>query len=114
MHLARVRAMQGQLHAAVELHQRALHMAAEQGWGQLPMVGLPHVWLGKLLYEWNDLEAATRHLLARIKLARLGEQRVLLEGCATLARVKQARKNDDRTAARSASERRNLQAHYLS
>jgi LuxR family transcriptional regulator, maltose regulon positive regulatory protein len=90
MHLARVRTMQGQLHAAAELHQRALHMAAEQGWGQLPMVGLPHVWLGKLLYEWNDLEAATRHLLAGIKLARLGEQRVLLEGYAALARVKQA------------------------
>jgi LuxR family maltose regulon positive regulatory protein len=91
MHLARVRATQGQLHAAAELHQRALHMAAEQGWEQLPMVGLPHVWLGKLLYEWNDLASATRHLLKGIKLAEPGEeQRIPLEGYATLARVKQA------------------------
>jgi LuxR family maltose regulon positive regulatory protein len=91
MHLARVRAMQGQLHAAAELHQRALDMAAEQGWGQLPMVGLPHVWWGKLLYEWNDLEAATSHLLAGIALAEPAHQEVvLLEGYATLARVKQA------------------------
>ncbi len=90
MHLARVRAAQGQLHAAAALHQRALEMAAEQGWGQLPIVGLPHVWLGKLLYEWNDLPSATRHLLAGIKLAEPGEQRILLEGYTVLARVQQA------------------------
>jgi LuxR family maltose regulon positive regulatory protein len=90
MHLARVRATQGQLHAAAELHQRALPMADEQGWGQLPMVGLPHVWLGKLLYEWNDLPSAVHHLMNGIKLTGPGGQpRVLLEGYATLALVKQ-------------------------
>ncbi|HZG66216.1 MAG TPA: hypothetical protein VEZ12_05705, partial [Herpetosiphonaceae bacterium] len=90
MHLARVRATQGRLHAAAELHQRALRMAAEQGWGQLPMVGLPHVFWGTLLYEWNDLQSARRHLLEGITLASSGEQRILLEGYAALARVKQA------------------------
>jgi LuxR family maltose regulon positive regulatory protein len=90
MHLARVRATQGRLHAAAELHQRALHMAAAQGWGQLPMVGLPHVFWGTLLYEWNDLPSAAQHLLEGITLASSGEQRILLEGYATLARVKQA------------------------
>ena len=91
MHLARVRAMQGQLHAAAELHRRALGIAGEQGWGQLPMVGLPHVWLGKLMYEWNDLAAATSHLVAGLALAETVHQEpILLEGYATLARVKQA------------------------
>jgi LuxR family maltose regulon positive regulatory protein len=87
MHLGRVRATQGRLHAAAGLHQRALEMAAEHGWGQLPMVGLPHVWLGKLLYEWNDLPSATRQLLQGLT---CGEPRILLEGYASLARVKQA------------------------
>jgi LuxR family maltose regulon positive regulatory protein len=91
MHLARVRATQGKLHASAELNQRALQMAAEQGWGQLPMVGLPHVWWSKLLYEWNDLQSATRHLVEGIKLVGLDrQQRILLEGYATLARVRQA------------------------
>jgi LuxR family maltose regulon positive regulatory protein len=90
-HLARVRATQGQLHAAAALHQRALEMAAEQGWGQLPMVGLVHVLWSKLLYEWNDLHSATQHLLEGIKCVRSGQQQgVLLEGYAALARVKQA------------------------
>lgn len=91
MHLARVRATQGELHVSAELHRRALAMAAEQGWKQLPMVALPHVWLGKLLYEWNDLPSATWHLLEGIKLVRPREQqRVLLEGYVTLAHVKKA------------------------
>lgn len=87
LHLARVRVMQGQLHAAAELLQRALHMAAEHGWEQLPMVGFAHIWWGKLLYEWNDLEAATQHLLEGLQ---RGQPRIVLEGCAMLARVKQA------------------------
>ena len=90
MHLARVRAVQGQLHAAAELYQRALHMASEQGWRQLPMVSLPHIWWSKLLYEWNDLASAARHLLKGIELAGPGEPRILLEGYRTLAYVKQA------------------------
>jgi LuxR family transcriptional regulator, maltose regulon positive regulatory protein len=87
MHLARVRVMQGQLHAAAELLQHALVTASEHGWGQLPMVGYVHIWWGKLLYEWNDLQAATQHLLEGLK---RGQPRVLLEGYVMLARVKQA------------------------
>ncbi|HSH80014.1 MAG TPA: LuxR C-terminal-related transcriptional regulator, partial [Herpetosiphonaceae bacterium] len=90
MHLARTRARQGRLHAAAELHRRALDMAAEQGWEQLPMVGLPHIWWSKLLYEWNDLASATRHLQAGIDLVGPHQPRILLEGYAMLARVKQA------------------------
>jgi LuxR family maltose regulon positive regulatory protein len=91
IHLARVRATQGQLHAAAELHHRALHLAAEQGWDQLPVVGTLHVLRGKLLYEWNDLPAATQHLLEGLKRLRSDQQRwTRLEGYATLARIKQA------------------------
>jgi LuxR family maltose regulon positive regulatory protein len=55
------------------------------------MLSLPYVWLGKLYYEWNDLDAATQHVQAGITHIGPHEQeRVLLEGYATLARIKQA------------------------
>jgi LuxR family maltose regulon positive regulatory protein len=76
---------------AADLFRQTLDMAARQGWLRLPMVSLPYVWLGKLLYEWNDLDAATQHVLAGIRLIGPQEQaRVLLEGHATLALIKQA------------------------
>lgn len=98
-HLGRVRAAQGQLHAAAMLHRHALQIAAEQGWQQLPMMGLPHVWLAQLLYEWNDLEDATRHATEGISCVAAHHQheRILMEGYAVLARIRHAQ-GDDRAA----------------
>jgi LuxR family maltose regulon positive regulatory protein len=90
-HLARVRGAQGQLHIAAGLHKYAFELADQRGWDDLPMVGLPHVWLAKILYEWNDLPAATLYALEGTRSTRFAvHQRILFEGYATLARIKQA------------------------
>jgi LuxR family transcriptional regulator, maltose regulon positive regulatory protein len=91
IHLGRVRAAQGQLHEAARLYRTALTLANQWGWDRLPMVGLPHVWLAKVLYEWNDLTAATKHATAGLEPVQFNEhRRILLEAYATLARIRQA------------------------
>jgi LuxR family maltose regulon positive regulatory protein len=89
--LAQVRMIQGQLRAAAALYRQAQDTAAQQGGGQLPYTGLLDLGLGKLLYESNDLERATQHLLQGIERLRLqARPSGLLEGYAALAQAKQA------------------------
>ncbi len=89
--LAQVRMIQGQLRAAAALYRQAQDTAAQQGGGQLPYTGLLDLGLGKLLYESNDLESATQHLLQGIERLRLqARPSGLLEGYAALAQAKQA------------------------
>jgi LuxR family maltose regulon positive regulatory protein len=59
-----------------------------------------HAWLGGLLYEWNDLDAAMHHLTTAVTLGEgqvdtsLGPgQQLLVDAYLTLARVRQARGN---------------------
>jgi LuxR family maltose regulon positive regulatory protein len=56
------------------------------------MMGLSHVWLAQLLYEWNDLEGATHHATEGIACVAAHHQheRILMEGYAVLARIRQA------------------------
>lgn len=90
MNLARVRIVQGQLRAAAELCERALEMAAQAG-GYSPITSYPYVALGRLRYEWNDLEGAAYYLQKGIEQAGLDEHlRALLDGSMALACVKQA------------------------
>jgi len=94
IHLGRVQVEQGQLHAAVDLYREALTLAGQRGWDRLPMVSLPHIWLAKVLYEWNDLAAATHHATTGIAIVQSNEHpRMLLEAYATLARIRQAEGN---------------------
>jgi LuxR family maltose regulon positive regulatory protein len=66
-------------------------LAEQSGWSRLPMVGLPHVWLAKVLYEWNDLAGATQHATVGMEPVQFNEhRRILLEAYATLARIQQA------------------------
>jgi LuxR family maltose regulon positive regulatory protein len=91
IHLGRVRAEQGQLHEAARLYRSALTQAEQAGWHRLPMVGLPHVWLAKVLYEWNDLAEAARHATVGMEPVQFNEhRRILLDAHATLARIQQA------------------------
>lgn len=63
--LGMVEGAQGRLHKAAELLHAAL------AWGSdYPASALPHLVLGALLYEWNELEQATTHLQKAITLAR--------------------------------------------
>ncbi len=89
--LADVRALQGYLHAAADLYRGGLRMAAEHGWHAVPFTGYLHVGLGKLLYEWNDLETATRHLMEALTTVGLRERPwAVAEAYMLLACVKQA------------------------
>lgn len=92
--LAELSDLQGQLHQVARIHRQALRLATE-GHGQpVPIAGMAHVGLGKLLREWNDLDAAMRHLLEGEELGRRGGlEGVVLDSAITQALVFQAQGN---------------------
>ena len=82
---------QGHLREADDVLQRALEYAAEHGSEQLPAVGSVRIGRGELLYEWNDLDAAARHLTEGIELAsRTGDVEILMWGHVAISQVRQA------------------------
>ncbi len=92
----------GRLHEADCSYRQVLALATARGVQELPLVGMAHVGLGRLLYEWNDLDGAMRHLLEGI---RLGERQgdlvmgpglqILLDGYLALARVRRVQGDVD-------------------
>lgn len=83
---------QGRLHQAHKLYQESLELVLEVGQEHLPPVGFLHVGLGELSYEWNDLEAAERHLREGIALGqRGGDVKIWLLGYFRLIFTAQAR-----------------------
>jgi LuxR family maltose regulon positive regulatory protein len=74
---ADVAQVRGQLHRAAELYRRALLLAdrwyRREGMvpGSLPAATGPHLGLGTVLYQWNDLEAAAPHILRAVELGEL-------------------------------------------
>lgn len=56
-----------QLHLAAETYQRVLQMAGDQ---PLQIIYEAHLGLARVLYEWNDLEAAEQHGRQSLHLAR--------------------------------------------
>jgi LuxR family maltose regulon positive regulatory protein len=84
--LGRIEAARGRLHLAAESCRQAI-----QGGGQLPIVAVAHIDLTKLLYEWNDLEAAAHHLRQGLELSRRsGGVEFQVSGYTTLALLKQS------------------------
>jgi LuxR family maltose regulon positive regulatory protein len=61
--------MQGRLHEAEQVYQDALRVAAAHKGDLLPITGQIHIGLGRLLYEWNELEQAARYLAEGLKRA---------------------------------------------
>jgi LuxR family maltose regulon positive regulatory protein len=55
--LGRVQAVRGYLRHAARIFEQAIEMG-----GKAPIVGLAHLDLGTLHYEWNDLNACRKHL----------------------------------------------------
>jgi LuxR family maltose regulon positive regulatory protein len=91
-HLGSMQAQQGQLRAAAETYQRALHLAEEMGRYSSPFFGISRAGYGGLLYEWNDLDAAQQHLDEGIAQGKVwGSWEALLPGYMNLARLRQAR-----------------------
>lgn len=83
---------QGRLHQAHKLYQDSLERVLEMGQEHLPPVGFLHVGMGELSYEWNDLEAAERHLRKGIALGkRGGDVKIWLLGYFRLIFTVQAR-----------------------
>lgn len=90
--LAELQRMHGRYHQAASLYRRVLELAAKEGQQVcLPtIIGLAHVDLGLILYEWDDLEAAFYHLNQGIELGKRGAgPRVLVMGYCGLAHLSQ-------------------------
>jgi LuxR family transcriptional regulator, maltose regulon positive regulatory protein len=93
---ARLRMVQGRLRKADHLLRRALRFAVERGGDLLPATGEEHVFIGELLYEWNQLEAAARQLNEGIRLAeRMGQLDTLVDGYVALSRAEMTRGSAD-------------------
>jgi LuxR family maltose regulon positive regulatory protein len=86
--LAELQVMSGRLQRAADLYRQALRLAEQR---PFPAAGLAHVGMGELLYEWDDLDGAMRHLTEGITLGeRSGSTSIVFPGHALLARVKLA------------------------
>ncbi len=85
-YLGVIQGVYGQLHRAAELCHQVIQLGEKS-----PPVAPAHIELGALLYEWNDLEAATHHLQIGIELSqRTGNQLILSDGYRTLPMVQLA------------------------
>jgi LuxR family maltose regulon positive regulatory protein len=94
-HLVRLLVMQGQLRRAAEVCRQVLESAGGpgvQGAQRVPASGIVCVSLGRVLYEWNELEAAEAYLREGIELGKQGGYfQASVFGRIVLARVLQAR-----------------------
>jgi LuxR family maltose regulon positive regulatory protein len=97
--LSRIQIARGESRQAADSYHRMI----ERG-GQLPIVGLAHYDLGRLSYEWNELDAAADSLGRGIEIVRRGGS-VEFEagGYSALAFIKQAQ--GQTSAAQAALER---------
>lgn len=67
-HTARVLMAQGSVQRAADLYQHVLRGAAPSQKEQ-PVLGLAHVGYGEVLYQWNDLAEAARHVDAGLAMS---------------------------------------------
>ncbi len=90
--LGTIQELQGELRKAESTHREVERLAHTPEGQPLPIGALAHARLGRLHREWNDLETATRHLEAALELGRRGGvEGAVLDGCLSLALVRQAR-----------------------
>jgi LuxR family maltose regulon positive regulatory protein len=93
--LAGCQHLAGALGRAAATCRVALELVEAHGIQRAPAAANPHAKLGWLHYEWNDLDAATRHLRAAQEVGRLGDYRALLVWVGqALAQVARARGDD--------------------
>lgn len=94
--LSDIQLRQGNLTQAMQSCQQALDMAARRNWDSMPAIGMIYIHLGRVLYEQNDLEAATRALTKGVERLRGSiEQFLLAQGYIALADVHLARGDSD-------------------
>lgn len=91
-HLAQLRIVQGQLRLAVETYHQGIELAKQISSHLSPYASAAYVGLGNLMYERNDLDAATTNLEEGIAMARKWNYwDALIPGFIGLARVRAAR-----------------------
>ena len=89
---AHLQLARGRLREANGVLRRTLGFAAERGAELLPAMGSVRIGMGELLYEWDDLGAAARHLTEGVELTgRTGDFEILMWGHIALSRVRLAR-----------------------
>jgi LuxR family maltose regulon positive regulatory protein len=88
--LGQVQEVDNQLHQAAETYRRVLQWAGDQ---PQQIISEAHLGLARVLYEWNDLDAAEQHTQQSLQLARQYESFIdrFVIGEVFLARVKLAR-----------------------
>src|SRR5579859_5077196 len=101
-----------QLYLAIQTYQRVLQFAGDQ---PLPHLCEAHLGLARILYEWNDLEAAEQHRRQSLHLARQSDHEVEYSiACEVfLARLSLARGETSDAAALLAEASRSAQQHNV-
>jgi LuxR family maltose regulon positive regulatory protein len=94
--LADIRIAQGRLGEAMRHYEQGLRLAKRSPGSPLRGVSDMHVGMSELVYEWNDLEAATQHLQASTELGdRAGLAQNPYRWCVAMARLREAEGNFD-------------------
>ena len=94
--LCRIVAARGQLHQAAAIYRQIIAAS-----GPSPFAALAQIDLARLLYEWNDLEAAAQQAQHSVESSqRGGNAEIVLAGYRTLALIRQAQ--GDTAAAQAA------------
>ncbi len=102
--LARLYAIQGQLHKSYEQFQKAAQWLHEASGSHLGSTSIIEVGITDVLYQWNDLEAALAHLKQGLDLIpSWGKADDMALACTTLSRILLAQGN--RVAAGEAIEK---------
>lgn len=88
--LALVQEAENELYKAADTYRHVLQLAGDQ---PMQIINEAHLGLARILYEWNDLDAAEKHAQQSLQLARQYEQVIdrFILGEVFLARLKLAR-----------------------
>jgi len=94
VNLARMQMWRGQLRAAAQTCRQALRFAEERASATghtLFDAGFPHIRLGEIMREWNELDSAEQFILKGIELGKAGGNLdIVMTGYRFLSRVKQS------------------------
>jgi LuxR family maltose regulon positive regulatory protein len=93
--LAELQMIQGRLCQAMRTYRQARQLASGPDGRPLPLAGVVLIGMGELLREWNDLDAATRHLTEGIELCQQWGEILAFDGYISLARVRWAQGDAD-------------------
>jgi LuxR family maltose regulon positive regulatory protein len=111
--LADIKVLQGKLHEAAAMYRQIIQ-SAESG-QQLSIASMAYVSMGRLLYEWGDLDAATRHLTTAIELGQQWKSADMPATCLVhWAHIKQTQGDADGAQDLLLQAEQALQGHIIS